>query len=396
MESKLIILLVIILGIIGIAQLVRVYELVSKLRDKKEHEITYRDNQLNSKLMLLFGILQSGSLIFLFLKYGWTGRGVAASVEGNEIDWLLNLNMIIIISVFFLTNGLLFFFSYKYVKKPGVKAYYYPHNNKLEILWTAVPACVLAIIIILGLKTWNNLTSDSPKEAIVIELYGKQFDWTARYSGNDNKLGRFDYKLTLGNNELGLLTKETIDSALFDMQYGPTGIESIKSKLNNEKLVFNDSVISSMTVSLSRKERLARLLTQMKNHHNSKTDKIAWDDVIQKDTLYLCVDQPYELKLRSRDIIHSAYFPQFRVQMNCVPGLPTRLKFTPNITTSEMRKKMNDPKYNFILMCNKICGGAHYKMKMMVVVLNKKEYSNWWKSKANQTFKDSYFASKDI
>ena len=100
MESKLIVLLVIVLGVIAIAQMVRVYELVSKLRDKKEHEITFRDNQLNAKLMLAFMFIQAGGLIYLMLKYGWTGRGEAASIEGLETDWLLNLNFIIILSWF--------------------------------------------------------------------------------------------------------------------------------------------------------------------------------------------------------------------------------------------------------------------------------------------------------
>ena len=393
MESKLIVLLVIVLGVIAISQMVRVYELVSKLRDKKEHEITYRDNHLNAKLMLAFMFIQAGGLIFLMLKYGWTGRGIAASVEGLETDWLLNLNFVIILFVFFLTNALLFFFSYKYVKKPGVKAFYYPHNNKLEIIWTAVPAVVLAVIIVLGLDLWSDLTGESEKNARVIELYAKQFDWTARYAGQNNKLGKYDYKLTLGNNELGLVTKETIDSALVDMIEGPTGINSIKDRLNNEKLVFNDSVISAMNVTLSRKERLARLLTQMKKHHNANNDKDVWDDIIQKDTLYLKVNEPLEMKLRSRDIIHSAYFPHFRAQINCVPGIQTRMKFTPNITTKDMRKKMKNEKFNFILMCNKICGGAHYKMKMMVVVLGEKEFDKWWKNKQKETFKNTYFGS---
>ena len=393
MESKLIVLLVIVLGVIAISQMVRVYELVSKLRDKKEHEITYRDNHLNAKLMLAFMFIQAGGLIFLMLKYGWTGRGIAASDEGILTDSLLNLNFVIILFVFFLTNALLFFFSYKYVKKPGVKAFYYPHNNKLEIIWTAVPAVVLAVIIVLGLDLWNDLTGESEKNARVIELYAKQFDWTARYAGQNNKLGKYDYKLTLGNNELGLVTKETIDSALVDMVEGPTGINSIKDRLNNEKLVFNDSVISAMNVTLSRKERLARLLTQMKKHHNANNDKDVWDDIIQKDTLYLKVNEPLEMKLRSRDIIHSAYFPHFRAQINCVPGIQTRMKFTPNITTKDMRKKMKNEKFNFILMCNKICGGAHYKMKMMVVVLGEKEFDKWWKNKQKETFKNTYFGS---
>ena len=80
MENKLIILLVIILGAVAIAQLVRVYELSSKLRKTGEHEISTRDNHLNAKMMLGFRILFFGSVVYLFLKYGWTGRGEAAGV----------------------------------------------------------------------------------------------------------------------------------------------------------------------------------------------------------------------------------------------------------------------------------------------------------------------------
>jgi cytochrome c oxidase subunit 2 len=391
MENKLIILLVIILGAIAIAQLVRVYELSSKLRKSGEHEISTRDNNLNAKMMLGFMLLFFASVVYLFLKYGWTGRGEAASIGGVETDWLLELNLIIITIVFFFTNFLLFYFSFKYVKKPGVPAFYYPHNNKLELLWTVVPAVVLAVIIILGLKTWNNLTGLSGKDAVNVELFSKQFDWTARYAGKDNILGKYDYKLTTDNNELALVTTNTIDSSLRIMMEGPNGIRNIQKLLNNRDTVLSDSTISVLKVDLSRKERLFRLLTQMKQNHNSKLDATAWDDIIVKDTLFLSKDQEYEFIFRSKDVIHSALFVHFRAQINAVPGMATRTKFTPTITTEEMRKKKNDPKFNYVLMCNKICGGAHYKMKMIVVVKEKADYKEWMNSMMKQTFKDKYF-----
>ena len=391
MENKLIIILIVVIGAIAISQLVRVYELTAKLRKHGEHEIPTRDNYLNSKLMLAFMIFQFGGFIYLLGKYGWTGRGPAASVQGESTDWLLNLNFAIIIAIFFLTNFLLFFFSYKYVKRPGVKAFYYPHNNKLEMLWTVVPAAVLAVIIILGLKSWNELTSGSPENAIRIELYSKQFDWTARYSGGDNTLGKTDYKLILGNNELGLMTEATIDSSILAMRAGAGGILDIQKLLNNRDTVLTDSLTNLLRKDLGSKERLLRLLTQMKATHNKKLDKQVYDDIIQKDTLYLCVNKPYEFTFRSKDVIHSAYFPHFRAQMNTVPGYGTRLKFTPNKTTEEMRKIKNLPTFNYVLMCNKICGGAHYKMKMMVVVLEEAQYNAWMKGKATKNFKATYF-----
>ena len=368
MLSKLIALLVIVLGVVAISQLVRVYELSSKLRKRGEHEITDRDNNFNGRMMFLFVIALYVFFLWLVLRYGWTGRGEAASTIGRETDWLLNVNFIVIIAAFLLTNTLLFYFTYRYVRKEGVKAFYYPHNNKLEMLWTVVPACVLAVIIILGLKKWNDATSAASDDAIRVELFSKQFDWTARYSGYDNILGRFDYKLTTDKNELALMTTATIDSAIFSMEHGLTGIDSLVSKLNNRKIMLVPEEREKMETDLSRKERLIRLLYQMLAHHDKKMDRAAEDDIIQKDTLYLCANKEYEFNFRAKDVLHSAYFPHFRAQINTVPGMTTRFKFTPDITTKQMRVKKNDAKFNYVLMCNKICGGAHYKMKMIVVV----------------------------
>lgn len=104
--GKLGILLVIVLGAIAVAQLVRVYEHTQKLKKTGEQDINDRDNNLNAWLMLMFMLFQFGGFIYLMLAYGWTGRGPSASLEGEETDWLLNLNFVIIIAVFFLTNFL--------------------------------------------------------------------------------------------------------------------------------------------------------------------------------------------------------------------------------------------------------------------------------------------------
>ena len=377
---KLFVLIVIVLGVLAIAQLVRLYELSSKLRNRREEDIPNRDNKLNANLLLAFMIFMFGGFIWLMLKYGWTGRGEAASYGGAQTDWLLNLNFWIIIIVFFVTNALLFGFAYKYVRKPGVKAYFFPHDNRLELVWTVVPAIVLAIIIILGLKSWNEQTDEAGKEAIRVELFSKQFDWTVRMSGKDNKLGFFDYKLTNENNQLALLSALTIQNAIDSMENGAYGIKALERKLNDRNQIFLPEEHDLYVRDLDRKERLVRLLYQMKERHNSKLDKQLEDDLIfnANDTLYMCVDQEYEFNFRARDVIHSAYFPHFRAQMNTVPGMTTRFKFTPSITTKKMREKMNNPAFNYVLMCNKICGGSHYKMKLIVVVLSKAEYKKWY------------------
>tara|TARA_B100000508_G_scaffold141092_1_gene146391 strand:- start:45765 stop:47033 length:1269 start_codon:yes stop_codon:yes gene_type:complete len=384
MGSKLIILLVIILGVLAIAQLVRVNELTAKHAKRKEEDIPHRDNIFNSRMMLLFMILMYAGFIWMMLKYGYVDMGPAASAHGENVDWLLNLNFVIIITVFFLTNTLLFVFAWKYVKKPGVKAYFYPQNNKLEMVWTVIPAAVLAVIIILGLRTWNDITTRAGSESENVELFSYQFGWTARYSGMNNELGKFDYKLTTPENPYALMTKANIDSALQSMKVGgpgQEGVELLEEKLNDESIVMSREDREALRVELGRKERMVSLLEAMSATYNDSLDALANDDVILADSLVLLKGQNYNMSFRSKDVIHSAYFPHFRAQMNTVPGMTTYFKFQPLYTTDEMKKKMNNEEFEYILMCNKICGGSHYKMKMAVTVLGPEEYLNWQKSK---------------
>ena len=172
-------------------------------------------------------------------------------------------------------------------------------------------------------------------------------------------------------------------------------ILSLTKLLNNRDTILNDSVIVVRRNTLSVKERLFRLVTQIKENHDKKADAAVWDDIIQKDTLYLCKGENYEFNLRARDVLHSAYFPHFRIQMNAVPGMTTRMKLTPNMTTEQMRAEKNNPNFNFVLMCNKICGGAHYKMKMIVVVKDKASYKKWISQKNKETFKMKYFPAAE-
>ena len=82
------------------------------------------------------------------------------------------------------------------------------------------------------------------------------------------------------------------------------------------------------------------------------------------------------LKFRSQDVIHSAYLPHFRVQMNCVPGIVTQFAFTPTQTTAEM-KLQEGKDFEYVLLCNKICGGSHFNMQMRFVVETQEEYDEW-------------------
>jgi cytochrome c oxidase subunit 2 len=390
MGSKLIVLLVILLGVIAVAQLVRVNELTSKFAKRKPEDIPHRDNIFNANMMLVFMILFYAAFIWMMLQYGYTGLGPAASAHGQETDWLLNLNFVIIIAVFFLTNSLLFVFAWKYVKRPGKKAFFYPHNNKLEMVWTVIPAAVLAVIIILGLRSWNDITTEASEEYENVELFSYQFGWTARYSGMDNVLGDFDYKLTTPENMYAIKTKENIDRSLELMRVGEpgqAGVEMLEDKLNDESIVLARDERKKLRTELGRKERMSRLLEQMSRTYNDSLDAYANNDIIVADSLVLLKGQNYNFSFRAKDVIHSAYFPHFRAQMNTVPGMTTYFKFKPLYSTKEMKEKMNNADFEYILMCNKICGGSHYNMKMAVKVLGPEEYLNWQKTKT--TYDDS-------
>lgn len=382
--EKLIIVLILLLGVVAVAQLMRVLELSGQLRNKKEEDISASDNKLNANLMLVFMVLFYAGFIWLMARYGNGGLGVSASEHGVTTDWLLAINFYIIIAVFFITNTLLFYFAFKYSYKKDRKALYFPHNNKLEMLWTIVPACVLAVIIILGLKTWNEIQAASSDEAIRVELYSKQFEWVVRYSGENNKLGQSDFRLVdPADNPVGIQTNYTIDTTVARMT---REIEALQDKINraNDPKVPGDVIAEADKVlavnKMERMQRHLRKVQDMKKMQNPELDELANDDkVIKIKELHLVVNKDYEFAFRSQDVIHSAYFPHFRAQINTVPGVSTRLKFKPIITTDSMRTIRGDKKFDYILLCNKICGASHSNMWLKIVVENQTQFDNWMK-----------------
>ncbi|MCT4624053.1 MAG: cytochrome c oxidase subunit II [Schleiferiaceae bacterium] len=330
--TGLLIAVVAVLAILVVLQVMKVTGLSSDLQDGKDNEVSTKDNNTQGTLLLLFGIAFMVSFVWMIVAWGDVILPKPASEHGVQYDSLMWISMGLIILVFVLVNPVLFYFAFKYRGLKGTKATYYEHNNKLELIWTSVPAVVLAVLIIYGLTTWSNVMNpdNTDQEPMVVELYAQQFNWTARYSGEDNTLGYANVALIEGANFLGV-----------DM-----------------------------------------------NDDNAK------DDFIVKE-LYLPKGKPVKFKFRSQDIIHSAYMPHFRAQMNCVPGMVTEFQFTPTITTDEMRadkyvmkqvtnvndiriEEGNDPwEFDYVLLCNKICGAAHYNMQMPIKVVEQAEYDKW-------------------
>jgi cytochrome c oxidase subunit 2 len=127
------------------------------------------------------------------------------------------------------------------------------------------------------------------------------------------------------------------------------------------------------------------------DEHSIKDGLSEWtaggDDKIVKE-IHLPVNREIEFVFRSQDVIHSAYMPHFRAQMNAVPGQPTRFKMTPTITTAEMRKLEKNDEFNYILLCNKVCGAAHFNMMMNIVVESQEDYDKWLKEQKTFLSKD--------
>jgi len=332
------------------------------------------------------------SSTWMFFHYGpRPGLGVSASEHGNDIDFLYDANWIILLIVFYLTQTLLFVFAIKYQKKKGRKAVFFAHSTKLELVWTIIPAVTLAGIIIGGLLVWNKITT--PKEnSTVIEIYAQQFGWNARYAGEDNTLGNSDFKVIETNNPLGVVTSGLIDTK---EELWKEEIEKIKKEIEENGDLTPDDKLAEMKEKVERLERQLIRLAPLRRAQTPETDKAANDDVIVKE-LYLVKGQDYEFKFRSRDVIHSALFPHFRAQMNCVPGMETRFSFKPTISTAEMRKmpdviaqyeKTNEQRvldgkeeveFNYVLLCNKICGSSHYNMQMNIIVVDTQEEFDVW------------------
>lgn len=238
----------------------------------------------------------------------------ASSIHGRRTDDLFWFSMGILTIPFVFVNFLIFFFAWKYQYKKGNKASFYPDNHKLELIWTIVPAIVMALLVFTGWKAWSDITSEAPRDAEVIEITGKQFNWIVRYPGvNDNKLGNYNYKLIDAQNEVGI----------------------------------------------------------------DLSDENSFDDFTNPSEMHIPVNRPVLLKIRARDVLHSVFIPHMRVKMDAVPGMPTKFWFVPDKTTADMRAETGNPKFDYEIACTEVCGQGHFSMKMRLVVEDEASYKKW-------------------
>jgi len=345
--TSFLVLFVLVLLSVAIWQLTKIFDLTQIGQKSDNSQIANdNDNKVNGYLMFAFLVFIYITTIYCIVNYGhFPLMDSAASEHGKDVDQLMWISMILIFFVQTVTQALLHYFAFKYRGRKGQKALYFADNNKLEFIWSSIPAIVLAVLIFYGLYAWTDIMFiDDEEDTIVVELYAKQFGWEARYSGEDNVLGKANVRYIEGVNTLG--------------------------------------------VDLS--------------------DPNAQDDIAVSE-LHLPKGKRVVFKIRSQDVLHSAYMPHFRAQMNCVPGMVTQFSFIPSMTTAEMREtedmvakvtninKIRDKKsaqliaeckspldpytFDYLLLCNKICGSSHYNMQMKVVVESPEEFKAWLKEK---------------
>lgn len=309
-----------VLGFVVAFQIAKASEYVSVLRGYEQSR--KQSNRINGFLLLAFLIIGLIGVYYCNEKLKGSILGAPASNHGVLVDRMLYVTLGITFIVFVATQIALFWFSYKYQESDDRKAYYFPHNNKLEFIWTIIPAITLTVLVGFGIFYWFKITGPAPKDAMVVEVTGKQFGWMFRYAGADGELGKKYFKNVnaASNNPLGQLWDDPANQ----------------------------------------------------------------DDVFVEQEMHLVVNKPVQLIIGSQDVIHDVGLAHFRLKMDAVPGTPTTMWFTPTYTTKEMKEKTGNPDFTYEISCDQMCGKGHWSMRGTIIVETQEEFDAWMASKKPQ------------
>jgi cytochrome c oxidase subunit 2 len=248
-----------------------------------------------SKLQgLLFGL--ATLLLVALATYFFTKTWLPTLVsDRGAIDSAMMVSLVVTGIVFIATNLCLGWFAWRYQDAPGTTAAYWHDSPKLEWTWTLVTAAIMMVFTFRALSLWAQVAGPAPADAFVVEVTGQQFAWNIRYPGKDGIFGRTDVKL--------------IDSAALNF----IGID--------------------------------------------KSDPNAVDDVLTQNQLVLPEGRPVRVLLRSIDVIHSFFLPDFRVKQDTMPGMTSETWFIPTKTGT------------YEIACAEHCGLGHYRMRGQVQVV---------------------------
>ncbi len=307
---------IILFVLVIIFQLAKANEMVDNLKNDDNtgvEIISESTNRMQAVLFVLFLVFGMIGVFWSSWHYQDLYLPYPSSEHGAGLRTMFQWTLWATAPVFVATHIALFWFAYKYRFDKKAKAYFFPESHRLELIWTVIPAIVMIVLVVEGLRSWYNITGEASADAIRVEATAQQFKWTLRYAGADNDIGIKTVKNIKDDNPMG---QDWSDAA-------------------------------------------------------NKDDFIA-------EELHLPVGKEVLVKINSLDVLHNFYLPHFRVKMDAVPGIPTQFKFTPTITTEEMRKKLNNPDFNYELACAELCGQAHYNMRKVVVIEEQADYDKWF------------------
>jgi cytochrome c oxidase subunit II len=254
----------------------------------------------------------------------WLGLPALASANGGQIDGLIGWTHIFMAILFVGWGGFFLFCLVRFHRSRNPVANYTGVKSHASSYLEIGVAIVEAILLVgFSIPLWAARVDHMPaeSEALVVQVTGEQFAWNVHYAGPDGRFGRTDI-------------------SMIDLQSNPLGLD--------------------------------------------RSDPAAKDDVTTVNQLYLPVNRPIIVRLRSKDVIHSFGVPEFRVKQDAVPGLTIPIWFVPNITTAEMRTRMGKPEFQYEIACAQLCGLGHARMRGFVTVQTAEEFQTWMDEKIKE------------
>src|SRR5213594_2421732 len=230
-----------------------------------------------------------------------------ASEHGGRIDSLFGTVLVVTGIAFVLVQGALGLFIARYGANGNERAAYWHDNPKVEAVLLITTAVILTVLVFMGQRVWASVYfSDQPQNATIIQITGEQFLWNFHYPGSDGQFGRTDTKLITSTNNIGL----------------------------------------------------------------DRNDPVAKDDVVSVGVMHVPIGKPVRVRLRSKDVIHSFFLPNFRVKQDAVPGMGIEIWFTPTRPGQ------------YEIACAELCGLGHYRMRAFLTVDESQDAFNKWMEEA--------------
>ena len=247
----------------------------------------------------------------------WLGLPPLAAAHGGQIDNLIGWIHIFMLILFVGWGGFFLYILVRFRKSRNPVADYKGVTSHRSTYLEVGVAVVEAVLLIgFAIPLWAARVDNLPpeNEALVVQVTGEQFAWNIHYPGADRTFGRTDI-------------------SLLDLQSNPLGLD--------------------------------------------RNDPAAKDDVTMVNQMYLPVNRPIIVRLRSKEVIHSFGVPEFRVKQDAVPGFTIPIWFTPTITTADMRTRLGNQEFQYEIACAQLCGLGHARMRGTVTVQTAEEFQTW-------------------